>query len=1149
MIVKRFINLAGLKYILLMGLFLFSFTLRAKQSALISLNKNKTTIRAILNEIEQSTSYSFLYNNNIVDTDKEAVSINVKNKPLKDVLNNIFEDTDIAYTIVDNQIILSLKQKDASNSALEQKQDGTKQANAISGVITDSRTGEFLPGVSVVVKGTTNGTVTDVDGRYTLNAPSDATLVFSYIGFIPQELKISGKKTLDIGMQEDARSLEEVVVVGYSTQKKADLTGAVSSVDMNKLGDMAVTGLNSALQGRMSGVTVLQSSGAPGAASSIRIRGMGTFGNNDPLYIIDGVPADNMDDVSPSEIERVDVLKDAASAAIYGSRAANGVVIIQTKKGKETGKINVTFNMYHGFSSPQKKIDVLNAKERNMIHLEAIENGFKTYTNPTQDQIDNYNKSKLYYNSDYAQVSRTNWQDEIFSNDAYQGSYDLSVSGASQNARYSVMGGHVTQDGILKNTSFNRSSIRVNTEFDILPGLKLGENLMLSRSNRKLVPEMGSTGAIATALQFDPSVPVYDEAGEYKYSGSGALNADIRNPVGVVDRADRKRTRERALGNVYLEYKLFEDFTLKTDFGYDWSKWNDKWFVGSVPESARPSSTNELTETGQESTKWLNTTTIRYDKKIGSHKLMVLGGTSYETYSELNNSTRGTNFLNEDPSQRFMEAATVIAWAEGSKQEWALQSYFGRLDYAFADRYLFSFNMRADGSSRFAKDNRWGYFPSVSGGWRISEEPFFESLKNDIGQLKLRASWGKLGNQNILDTYYPTRPIITNTSGNDGYSVIFGKDESIYPSRNESNMPNPDIKWEVTTQTNIGLDFSFLNKFDLSLDYFDKKSEDVLLQLPISSLAGVENAPWVNAADVRNRGFDINLSYNTQINKIDIRAYGNIGSVKNKVLSTGSSTKAIYPTSYRSQNITRTIEGEPIAHFFGYKTDGLFRSQAEIDNYVNSKGEKMQSSAQVGDVRFIDVNGDGIIDVNDRTKIGSGFPDFTYNFGADLAYKGFDLGIFFQGVSGVEIFNALKYEGMFVNTMYNQFAGILDRFHETANPNGNWPRVTTRDVNNIANSSMSDLYVDNGSYLRLKTLTLGYTFNKAVSQKLKLQKLRIYATVQNLFTITSYDGYDPELGETYANEPNAKSQPLEVGVDRGQFPQPRTYIMGVNINF
>ncbi|MDU1891087.1 MAG: SusC/RagA family TonB-linked outer membrane protein [Dysgonomonas sp.] len=1104
-------------------------------SAQITLNVKNQKIRQVIQQIEKSSEYSFFYNNDLTELNNN-VNIQLTNSSVENALNELFANTGITYLIKENKQIVLTDRKQATQTTVNQT---PQQAITITGTIKDDQ-GESLPGVSVIVKGTTNGTATDIDGKFSITTSPNAVLVFRYVGFTPQEIKVTGQSALNITLREDAQNLEEVVVVGYTTQKKADLTGAVSSVDMGKLNDMAVTGLNTALQGRMSGVTVLQSSGAPGASSSIRIRGMGTFGNNDPLYIIDGVPADNMDDVSPNDIERVDVLKDAASAAIYGNRAANGVVLIQTKKGSGTGKVSVSLNTHQGFSSPQRKIKLLNAEQRNMIHLEAYENG--NYSpDPTKPD------AREYYYSDYAKVSRTKWQDEIFTNSAYQGNYDLSVSGASNNARYSIMAGHLTQDGILKNTSFERTSFRVNTELDVLPGLKFGENLMVSHSKRFLVPEMGATGAIATALQFDPSVPVYDETGEYKYSGSGALNADLRNPVGVVDRADRKRTRERILGNVYAEYKFLNDFTFKTDFGYDWSKWNDKWFVSSVPESARRSSTNELTEQGTESRKWLNTTTLRYDKNIGSHKMMVLGGTSYETYRENSSSVRGTNFLNEDKAQRYMEAATQIAWALGERQEWALQSYFGRVDYAFADRYLFTFNMRADGSSRFSKDNRWGYFPSVSGGWRLSEESFFEPLKNSVQQLKLRASWGKLGNQNILDTYYPTRSKIVNTNNDDGYYVVFGKDEVASAGRYESNLPNEDIKWEITTQTNIGLDFVFLNKFDLSLDYYNKKSEDVLLQLPLTSLAGVTVAPWVNSADVRNQGFDANLSYTTKVNNFDIRAFGNIGTVKNKVLSTGSASKAIYPTSYRSQTITRTIAGEPIAHFYGYKTDGIFRSQAEIDSYVNEKGEKLQPSAVPGDVKFVDVDNDGKIDEKDRTKIGSGFPDFTYNFGVDLMYKGFDFSMFFQGVSGVDIFNALKYEGMFMNPMYNQFEGILDRYHETNNPNGKWPRVTTKDTNN--NSRMSDLYVDNGNYLRLKTLTIGYTFDKSISKKLRLQKLRVYTTMQNLLTFTSYKGFDPELGDTYSNEPDAVSQPMELGVDRGQFPQPRTFVFGVNINF
>lgn len=1128
MTLMKFILGGKSKYLLFLGLFLMSFTVQSKRIDSISINRTGA-IRTVLKEIEKASSYHFMYNDKLINTDK-IVSINVKDRPVNEILNSLFEDSNITYTIVDDQIILSVA---GTNEVKDSKQTGRE----ISGVIKDEK-GFTLPGVSIAVKGTTTGTITDIDGKYSINVPSGAVLAFNYVGFVPQEVKIGNQSTLDIVLKEDTQALDEVVVVGYTTQKKADLTGAVSSVKMSSLNDMSVSGINSALQGRMSGVTVLQSSGAPGSGTSIRIRGMGTFGNNEPLYVIDGMPADNMNDINPGDIERIDVLKDAASAAIYGSRAANGVVIIQTKKGGKSDKVNIAFNTHHGVSMAQRKIDVLNAAQRNTIHLEAYDNAIK---------YDGYDKTAPdYYTSDFAKVSRTNWQDEIFSSAAYQANYDLSLSGGSDKFKYNIMGAHLKQDGLLKNSSFNRTTLRINTELEVFKNFKVGENLMITHSKQMLVPEMGANGAIASALQFDPSVSVYENKAKGIYSGSGELGADLRNPVAVLDRSDRARTRDRIFGNVYAEYKFLNDFTIKTDLGYDWSDWGDKWFVTRVPEAGRASNTNELTERGWKDTKWITTTTLKYDKVIGLNKLMLLGGTSYEAFNSEYTNARGTGFISEDKSQRYLSAATNIAWMQGGREEWAMNSYFARLDYSFGDRYLLSANFRTDGSSKFAKGNRWGYFPSVSGGWRISEESFFETLKEKaIQNLKLRASWGKLGNQD-MGSNYPTKVLIANTTDNDGYNTVFGSTETAGFGRYESTLANPDLKWEVTTQTDLGLDISFLNKFDFGFDYFIKKSSDVLLEIPVPSLAGVDGGMMVNAAEVRNRGFDMNLSYNTKVKDFNISAYGNFSKVKNEVLSMGTGNRNMFTSSYRGTNITRTRVGEPIAHFYGYKNGGVFKSQEEIDAYVNEKGEKIQPAAKVGDLKFLDLDGNGKIDSNDQTNIGSGFPDFTYGFGADLEYKGFDLSFFFQGVAGYDIFNAIKYEGMFVDPRYNQFAAILDRYHPTNNPGGNGPRVTIKDTNN--NRRMSDYYVDKGDYLRLKTLTFGYTFNRNTIKKLGLQKLRVYATVQNLLTFTSYKGFDPELGETYANELDSYGV-TEIGVDRGQFPQPRTFIMGVNINF
>lgn len=1131
MTMKRILVIGKCLFLLSLGLPLMSFTMQAKQPEVVTLSKNGSSLRSVLSEIEKSTSYSFLYNEKLIDTD-QTVTVNVKERPVAEVLNDILEDTNISYTIVNNQIILSVA---------EQKQV-QQNKTIVKGIITDAKSGESLIGVSVTEKGTSNGTMTDIDGNYSIDITTGAILVFKYIGFIPQEVKITSQKVLNIQLSEDTRALEEVIVVGYTTQKKADLTGAVASVRMEALNDIASTGISDALQGRMSGVTILQNSGAPGSGTAIHIRGMGTFGNKEPLYVIDGVPAENMNDLSPTDIERVDVLKDASSSAIYGSRAANGVVLIQTKRGShDAGKINVSFNTHHGFSTPSKKLDLLNAADRNMIHKEA-------YGNALADgriDLNAYNEGIAYYNTPESATTRTNWQDEIFSDAAYMGNYDLSMTGGSKNAVYSVMLGHLTQDGILKGTSFDRTTLRVNTELELFKGFKIGENLMVSHSKQKIVPDMQASGAIISALRADPAVPVYTDG---KFSGSGPLNPDIQNPVGIYERADRTKKRDRVFGNIYAEYNFLKDFTIKTDFGYDRSDWGDNWFVCKVPEAGRASNTNELTIYDARDTKWMNTTSVRYNKEIGLHRVMAFGGHSYEYRNVTYTDARGTGFLNEEKASRYLGAATNIAWLMGGRNDSALDSWFGRVDYSFNERYLLSASFRADGSSKFRKDNRWGYFPSVSGGWRVSEESFFEGLRPYIQNLKLRGSWGKLGNENLTfagDPFYPTYPTYVNSTDDDGYNVIFGSGENATIGRFSDKLYNPDLKWETTTQYDIGIDISFLDKFEIGLDYYSKDSKDVLVSIPVPAMSG-HKSRVMNGAKVRNRGFEMNASYTTKINnELGVRAYGNIATVSNKVTSLGGAP-GYGPTKYRGTNINWVDVDQPIGYLYGYKTDGIFRTQAEIDAYVNKDGVMLQKDAKPGDIKFIDNNNDGKINDDDKTKIGSGFPKVTYGFGLDLTYKGFDLNMFFQGVGGSDIFNALKYEGMFVSSTYNQYNDIKGRFHEVNNPNGKLPRVTVKD-NNGNRTRFSDYYVESGSYLRMKTLTLGYTFNKEITNKLKLQKLRIYATAQNLFTITPYSGFDPDLGNAYDNDRGNVA--TEIGVDRGQFPQPRTFIFGVNINF
>ncbi|MDR2921458.1 MAG: TonB-dependent receptor [Tannerella sp.] len=1084
------------------------FTMMASlQVDKFTLSRNDVTIRSVLEEIEKTTDYYFLYNGLIVDANK-IVSVNVYEEPLDKVMNLLFKDSDITYTIINKQIILSVKN---SNNKSEKQQGKT-----ISGTVTDPTNME-LPGVSIMVKGTTTGTITDINGHFSLEVPENTTLLFSYLGYLTQEIKVGSQSVINIVMKEDSKSLEEVVVVGYSTQRKADLTGAVSSVKLDDVKDAAFTSMSHAIQGKMSGVTIMQDGGAPGSIAQIRIRGLGTLNNNDPLYIIDGIPSDGMNDINPNDIERIDVLKDAASSAIYGSRAANGVVIIKTKRGTKSEKVNITFNAHAGFQNPINRVKVLNAAQRNAIHSEAFTNDGKAIP-------------AIYSDPDKA-ITRTDWQDEVFNKQAYVGSYDISILGGSERARYGIMGGYYSNEGTLKNADYNRTTVRINTEVDLSKNITIGENLMISRTNTtNLNTTSAFTGAYYTALMYMPDIPVYDENGNL--SGVGDWGTDMQNPVGIVKRADDKNKSTRILGNAYLQWDILNGLIFKTDIGYDWSYKQRKWFVPRVPEAGRQSNQNELNQYPEEFTHWASTSTLKYEKEINKHKFMALGGIAFESSNYEDIEARKKDFISEAEHSRYLEAGTSIISLAGGRSEWSLFSYFGRIDYSFDNKYLFAANLRADASSKFSKNNRWGYFPSFSAGWRISEESFFESLKPAFNNFKLRASWGQLGNQNIYDNY-PTYAKINATTDNDGYYVIFGNGETSTIGKYESNIPNYDIRWEVTTQTNIGADMTFLDdKLEVTVDYFNKQTSDILVQVPISALAGVSELPYQNLGKVRNSGIEALITYNGKAGSFDYSISGNLASIKNKVESLENGQDGIIGDSYRGYTITKTTIDQPMDYMWVLKTNGLFQSDAEVQAYKSKDGKVIQPNAKAGDIKFVDINGDGTIDDKDRTYCGKGFPDFTYGFNLNGKYKNFDLSMFFQGVAGVEAYNATKFTGMFVNTSYNQFAAIQDRWTPNQT-HTSVPRLSIDDKN--GNKNMSDFYIENGSYFRLKTITLGYTFNNPILKKSGIESLRAYVTAQNLFTITGYTGVDPELGQS--------------GIDYGNFPQSKTYLLGLTLNF
>jgi len=1073
----------------------------------LTINVRNSSVSFVLNKLQRESSYRFFYNSASLEH-LGKVDIAMKNTELSQILNSLLGNT-VPYEILDDNIVLIGEQD--------------QQQQPLNGRVIDEN-GAPLPGVSIRIQGNKQGTSTNNDGSFSLTTAVGDQLEVSYIGYEKQVVTVTSTQAITITLKMTAEGLNEVVVVGYSTQRKADLTGAVSSMNMTAVKNTAVTGVEHALEGKMAGVTVLQNSGAPGASASVRIRGIGTLGNNNPLYILDGVPVSSMNDVDPNSIEKIDVLKDAASAAIYGSRAANGVVIITTKKGVSSEKVNISFNTQQGIQRPTGKIDLINAAERNQVHSQAYVNSGLTVP--------------AYYSSPEAQLTATDWQDEIFRT-AYTSNYDLGFSGGSNTARYNIMASHFDNNGFLKNTNFKRTSFRVNTELNLAKNLKIGENLMLSiNDNRQINTTSDYSGALYSALLYQPDIPVYTATGEL--SGVGALGGDVENPVGIINRSDDKTDRKRVIGNVFAEWDIIDHLTLRSDFGYDYTSSMNKVFSARIPEAGRKNDVNTLYQLNEQTTHWISTNTIKYDNNFGKHHLMALGGMAAESNSYLNDNQRASGFISEDEKSRYFSNATTIISIYSGKEEWGLISYFGRLDYSFNDRYLLAANLRTDGSSKFSKNNRWGVFPSVSGGWRISEEPFFAALKNTFSSLKLRGSWGQLGNQNIYDNY-PTYSIIRNNTDNDGYYSVFGQGETPTLGRYESNIRNPNIKWEVTTQWDAGLDMSFLgDDLEVVADYYNKTTSDILLQVPITSLAGVTTAPWVNAGKVENKGFEAAVTYHQQKGEFKYDISANFATLSNKVLALGTS-QAIYGSTFRGNTLVRTTTGLPIGYFYGYKTDGLFQSDQEASAYTNANGERYQPAAVAGDVKFVDVDGNGVIDANDRTNLGSGFPKITYALNFNASYKHFDLAMSWYGVGGNKILNATKWTGIFVDPHYNQYADILDAWSPT-NTNTDIPRLSITDPN--GNQQISDIYVESGNYLRLRNFTIGYTFPKFSLRKIAVNNLRVYLTGQNLLTITKYSGIDPEIGETFP----ASYGNNEIGVNRGQYPQAKTFILGINLS-
>ena len=1072
------------------------------QNAKVSIRMNNVKLDKILNEIENQTDYLFIYNNQ-VDINK-ITSVKVKNEAVAQVLDKILSGTGINYELEGTHIILTTEAiKDLH---------AQQQAKTVTGTVTDV-SGEPIIGANIRIKGTTTGTITDIDGNFSIEAEPQSVIEVSYIGYLTQETVINNQKSIRFLLKEDTKTLDEVVVIGYGVQKKADLTGSVANINTEKLNTQSNANIGQALQGKIAGVDIVSQGGAPGSGTRIMVRGIGTLNNASPLYIVDGMYMNSIDHINPNDIASIDVLKDASSAAIYGSRAANGVIIVTTKEGSNTeGKPIIDLSVNLGISTASKFLDMLDAK------------GWAEVTTIARQAI---GKPALDMATDLANKPDNDWQDIMF-RPALMQNYNLSVKGGGKYSTYYTGLGYFNQDGIVKGTNYQRYNIQSKNDYK--RGIfSAGTNLIISFSHDKPLHQELRGGMIGTILQSVPTLEKYDDTREGGYGGTYGDVVNIPHPLAIIDDniMDRYNENVKIFANLYAQIELFKGLKYKLNLTPDFSFERYKNYLNKYDFGLATNSITQLTERQRRRRNILVENLLTFDRTFGEHKISALAGYTYQ-----DSRFRHIQAYGEGLPQGLEEidAATTNRSNEGNSWRSVLTSILGRVFYSYQNKYLFTATIRRDGSSKFGKNNRYGYFPSFSLGWNVAEEKFMENV-HWLDQLKLRGGYGVLGNQEI-DNYQYSSTITTGINYPDGNGGLL---QGAFPK----NFANPDIKWEETAMTNVGIDFmAFNNRLSLTADYYVKNTKDILLTVPIPISSGGANDPIRNAGKIRNNGFEFNLGWMDQPNPDISYGINLIGSFnKNKVIAMGSESGSIKGGS-TNQNITtsETKAGYPIGGYWLISTAGYFNSQEEVNAYAKD-GKKIQPAAEPGDIKFVDANNDGVINDDDRVFQGSPFPDFTFALNGNMRYKNFDLSIGLQGVLGNKIYNATRQTLEDVTKGSNFLASCLD-YWTPENKNASHPRLTWDDPNRNTRAE-SDRYLENGSYLRLRSVQLGYTFPQTWF-KGAIQHARVYINAENLFTITSYSGYSPDV-----NADNANYR----GFDNFIYPTNRTFMLGLNVTF
>lgn len=1021
----------------------------------------------------------------------------------------------------------------------------------ISGVVSDDK-GMTIPGVSVVVKGTENATTTDVDGNYSISAPADATLVYSFIGFGTQEIAVKGRTTINLTLIEESETLNEVVVIGYGTQRKDDINSAVSSIRTKDIENLKQTTVDQMIQGKAAGVSVANNSGQPGSAVSIRVRGTTSIsGTNEPLYVIDGVPVSGdatnqstsgrpiggndfgssggagnnavspLSMINPNDIQSIDILKDASATAIYGSRGANGVIIITTKSGKKgTGKLS--YEGYTSASTIYKKLDVLNLQQ-----YAQHQNELSTLFGIGEDQL----------RPEFAHPELlgmgTNWQNEVFQT-AITNSHQLSFSGGSDNTSYYLSGGFMDQEGTLIGSGYKRYTTRFNIDSKLKDWLRVGANTNVGITNEKITINQSYGGIISNTLLQGPDIPVRNPDGSYAGPIDNSMNATYFNPVAEALVKDNKLVRKNFMGNFYAEASIIDGLKYRVELGANTEFSENTDFTPTYAWGVQTNPTADLVERRQN---WYSINVknlLTYDKVFGKHHLTVLAGQEANDNHWEGLIVTATGFQTNNPHTVNLADPDQVR-TTGYKGSASLYSFFGRVIYDFDSKYSVSASIRKDTSSKFdpTTDNQTGYFPAVSGSWKLSNEPFMEGTRKYVDNIKFRVGYGETGNQQIP---------------NNRYSALLGQQNSgIGAGFLPANIPNPNLSWESMQQTNLGLDFTVLDsRLAATIEVYKKTSKDFLFQVPLPAYLtgggaqyGGMDAPYSNLGSMENKGIDVTLNYSTK-GEFQWNSTLVFSTYRNKLTSINDGlnlVQSVNMNGYQPYDVTNTVIGKPIGMFYGYIADGLYQTQAELDNApIGASGD----APQLGDVKYKDLNGDGAITATDRTLIGNPHPDFTFGFTNSFKYKNFDLSVFVQGSVGNDIMNLVWRNGTTNAQLYqNQLTDALN-YWTPENTNTNIPRP----VNNTSGDNLliSTRYIEDGSYMRIQNLTLGYSLPFDIINKAKLTRVRIYGTASNLYTFTNYRGYDPEVGSYNQNQ-------LLTGIDNGRYPSPRTYSIGINVEF